>query len=583
LGRNEERRGLGPQNQRIMSQTSRRETNEGREAATELTELRRAEAERESLLEALEQEQLRLEQILQQMPSGVAIAEAPSGKLLYHNDEAVKLLRHPLLNSETIAGYEQYGALRQDGTRLPPEEYPLARALSGEVVRNEAMTYRRGDGTLTDFVVNAAPIRDAAGRTVAAVSVFDDISEMRRVERELARLLESEQEARRQAEEATRLKEEFLATLSHELRNPLTAVLGWSRLLRSGSLDAESAARAIEAIERNAAAQKQLIEDVLDVSRIITGRMRLDVQPLRIVSVVEAAVDTIRPAADAKGVRLVVHLPPDAGTVGGDPDRLQQVIWNLLANAVKFTPAGGLVEISIEREPAGSLSLVVRDTGQGIRPDFLPYVFDRFRQADQQITRRHGGLGLGLSIVRHIVELHGGTIRAESEGEGRGATFTVTLPAAQPASLLAPLVARTESNTGAEKSCPPALDGLSVLAVDDEPDALEFIKTVLENCGAQVRTANSAAAALNALEDGWPEVLLSDIGMPEMSGFELIRQVRVRGRERGKQVLAIALTAYTREEDRRQIIRAGYQTHLPKPVEPEDLIAAVASLAGKIY
>jgi PAS domain S-box-containing protein len=567
--------------------TGSRLTFDGRECAIgmgiDLTELKRAEAERERLLDALEQERLRLAQVLRQMPSGVAIAEAPSGKLLYHNEEAVRLLRHPLPDSDTVAGYGQYGALRPDGTRLPPGEYPLARAVAGEVVRNEQMAYRRADGTLTDFVVNAAPIRDAAGRVVAAVSVFDDTSEMRRVERELARLLESEQEARRQAEEATRLKDEFLATLSHELRNPLTAVLGWSRLLRSGSLDAESAARAVEAIERNAAAQKQLIEDVLDVSRIITGRMRLDAQHVRIVSVVEAAVDTIRPAADARGVRILVHLPPDAGAVSGDPDRLQQVVWNLLTNAVKFTPEGGTVEVWVEREPAGGLSLIVRDSGQGIAPDFLPYVFDRFRQADQQITRRHGGLGLGLSIVKHIVELHGGTIRAESEGEGRGATFTVTFPATGPAPVAVPPVARAAPDVGAEKYCPPALDGLSVLAVDDEPDALEFIKTVLENCGAKVLTAGSAAAALGALKEGWPDVLVSDIGMPEMSGFELIRQVRMRGRERGKQVPAVALTAYAREEDRRQVIRAGYQTHLPKPVEPEDLIAAVASLAGKFY
>jgi len=567
--------------------TGSRLTFGGRECAVgmgiDLTELRRAERERERLLGALEQERLRLEQILQQMPSGVAIAEAPSGRLVYHNEEATRLLRHPLRHSETTAGYKQYGGVREDGTPLAPGDYPIARAVAGEAIRNEQMLYRRGDGTLTDFVVNAAPIRDAGGRVVAAVSTFHDVSEMRRVERELARLLESEQAARRQAEEATRLKEDFLATLSHELRNPLTAVLGWSRLLRSGSLDAASAARAVESIERNAAAQKQLIEDVLDVSRIIKGRLRLDFQPVRVVALIEGAVDTVKPTADAKGVRVRVHLSPDLGHVNGDPGRLQQVVWNLLTNAVKFTPAGGLVEVGVGREAGGGLVINVRDTGQGITKEFLPFVFDRFRQADQQVTRRHGGLGLGLSIVRHIVELHGGSIRAESEGEGRGASFTVTLPPSQPAMPSAPRAAPTETQGEDRKVCPPALDGLSVLVVDDEPDALDFVRTVLENCGAKVTTAGSAGAALRAIEAGWPDVLVSDIGMPEMSGFELIRQVRARGRERDRQIPAVALTAYAREEDRRQVIRAGYQTHLAKPVEPEDLIVAVASLAGKFY
>jgi PAS domain S-box-containing protein len=414
-----------------------------------------------------------------------------------------------------------------------------------------------------------------------------DLTEQRRAQQEVARLLESEQAARREAEEATRLKDEFLATLSHELRTPLTAVLGWARLLRSGSLDEASAARAVEAIERNAVAQKQLIEDVLDVSRIITGKLRLNVQRVKMVSVVEAAVDTVKPAADAKGVRLLVHMPPDVGVVNGDPERLQQVVWNLLSNSVKFTPEGGLVEISLRREASG-LSVSVRDTGQGIAPEFLPYVFERFRQADQQITRRHAGLGLGLAIARHLIELHGGTVRVESEGRGHGATFTVTLPPAALVPGQTPEAASegawpVASQPFAESSCPPSLEGLRVLAVDDEPDTLEYVRMVLENCGAHVVTAGSAAEALRAADADWPDLLVSDIGMAQMSGFELIRRLRDSGRERGRQLPAVAITAYAREEDRRQVIRAGYQTHLPKPFEPADLIAAVASLAGRFY
>ena len=410
--------------------------------------------------------------------------------------------------------------------------------------------------------------------------IIRDIRERKRAEAEREALLQREKVLRAEAESANRLKDEFLATLSHELRTPLTAVLGWARLLRSGALDEASSARALEAVERNAEAQRQLIEDVLDVSRIVAGKFRLDVRPVKIISAVEAAVDSVRPAAEAKGIRLTVSAAPVAGLVSGDASRLQQVFWNLLTNAVKFTPAGGQVEVRVAAD-GGEVRVEVSDTGQGIETEFLPHVFDRFRQADQQITRKHGGLGLGLSIVRHLVEAHGGTIRAESAGEGRGATFTITLPLAPEATQTAGEGGEAGPAPADAARCPPRLQGLKVLVVDDEPDTREFLRALLEHCDAQVREASSGAEALKALDEFEPHVLVSDIGMPGMSGFELVRQVRRRLSGSGRHLPALALTGYAAESDRLAAIRAGFQTHLSKPVEPDDLVAAVAGLAGR--
>jgi PAS domain S-box-containing protein len=409
-----------------------------------------------------------------------------------------------------------------------------------------------------------------------------DVSERKRAEVERERLLAGEKKARAAAEEASRLKDEFLATVSHELRTPLTAILGWAHMLRTGQLDADSAAGAFDKIERNARAQAQLIDDLLDVSRAISGKLRLDVRPIDPNSFIEAAVEAVSPAAGAKGVRVQKVLDTGLVTVSGDPVRLQQVVWNLLSNAVKFTPRGGRIQVRLERVNS-QVEIAVSDTGVGIDPEFLPYVFDRFRQADGTTTRAHGGLGLGLSIVRHIVELHGGTVRAESRGEGQGATFTVLLP-------VAPVYA-PESSEGrvrpAAWDTPPAfdsperLDGLRVLVVDDEPDTLEMLKAGLGRCGAEVATAGSAAEALAMLSESPPDLLISDIGMPDEDGYALLRKVRALATERGGRVPAIALTAYARAEDRMQALRAGYQMHVPKPVELAELAAVAASLARR--
>ena len=387
----------------------------------------------------------------------------------------------------------------------------------------------------------------------------------------------------RQAEESSRLKEEFLATISHELRTPLSAILGWARMLRMGQLSGENATKALDTIERNARAQAQLVDDLLDVSRIITGKLRMDVQPADPNSFIDAAVEAVRPAADAKGVRVQKIVDTGAISIPGDPVRLQQIVWNLLSNAIKFTPRGGRVQIRSERVNS-HLEIIVSDTGQGISADFLPHVFDRFRQADQKTSRQHGGMGLGLAIVRHLVELHGGTVRADSEGEGQGSTFTVMLPIApiyhvDPSGGRVHPAARDLLPEYAD--CTDRLDGLCILVVDDEADTRELLKQGLEYCGARVSLAGSAAEALDALMVTVPDVLISDIGMPGIDGYDLIRQIRNLPRDRGGKVPAIALTAYTRTEDRLQSLRAGYDMHVPKPVELAELIAVASTVVRR--
>jgi signal transduction histidine kinase len=407
-----------------------------------------------------------------------------------------------------------------------------------------------------------------------------EIAVRRWTEEERARLLAGEQELRRQAEEANRMKDEFLATLSHELRTPLNAMLGWAQVLRLGKLDREASARALETIERNARAQAQLIADLLDVSRIITGKLRLEVQPVELPRIIEATLESVRPGADAKGVDLDVALDRLTSPVIGDSDRLQQVVWNLLSNAIKFTPAGGKVIVRL-REAGGSAEIRVADTGAGIRPDFLPYVFDRFRQAESTITRSHGGLGLGLSIVRHLVELHGGSASVHSDGEGKGAAFTVRLPVRQAAAGPAESLDETIDTAAGVWSSQSLLAGIKVLVVEDEDDTRELLAIALEQVGAQVTSVSSVAAALESLDRSPPDVLVSDLAMPDEDGFSFIRKVRSRPAGKGGDVPAAALTAYVRTEDRVRALAAGFQKHLPKPIDPSDLIAAVASLAGR--
>ena len=379
----------------------------------------------------------------------------------------------------------------------------------------------------------------------------------------------------REAQDANRLKDEFLATLSHELRTPLNAIVGWTKLLQDGQLDAATQARAIATIDRNARAQTQLIEDILDVSRIVAGKLSLNVRAVDLGAVIEGALDSVRHAAEAKGVRLVTEIARAVGPFEGDPDRLQQVAWNLVSNAIKFSARGGTVRVRLRQE-GGQAEITVQDEGLGIKAEFLPHVFERFRQADSSSTRPHGGLGLGLAIVRHLVELHGGSVDVASDGEGKGATFTVRLPLHEGES--APEVPRRADADAASAQ----LAGVDVLVVEDEADARELIRTMLEQLGAGVVTAASAREGLAALDQRSSlHVLLSDIEMPGMDGYSFLRAVRQRPVDRGGQIPAAALTAYARPEDRDAALRAGFQLHVPKPVQPAELAAVVSSLAGR--
>lgn len=400
------------------------------------------------------------------------------------------------------------------------------------------------------------------------------ISELQRSEEARGQLLLHAERARTEAEAANRIKDEFLATLSHELRTPLTSLLGWSSVLREARRDEKVLSQGLDAIDRNARVQAQLIDDLLDVSRIVSGKLNLDVRPLDISSVVRAAINVVGPAADAKGITLDYFAAPGLGAISADSARLHQIIWNLLSNAVKFTPQGGKITIRIEEERSHA-KVTVQDTGQGIDREFLPRVFDRFRQADSSTTRSFGGLGLGLAIVRHLVELHGGTVSAESEGVGKGATFTATFPLLTDRATAVALSA--EFHVSEFRS----LDGLRVLLVDDEPEAREIISTVIGRTGAEVKACMSASDALTKLAEWRPDVILSDIAMPDEDGYSFIGKVRSLPRDKGGDTPAAALTAYARDEDRLQALAAGYQMHIAKPIGASQLVTMVAKLAGR--
>jgi signal transduction histidine kinase/ActR/RegA family two-component response regulator len=424
-----------------------------------------------------------------------------------------------------------------------------------------------------------ARLRAIAQLQQKAASLETEIRDRRLVEERMQLALAGEQMARAEAESANRMKDEFLATVSHELRTPLNAIIGWSHLLRNGKLDDASAVRAIETIERNAKAQAQLIEDILDVSRVITGKLNLHTEQVDIASVINAAIDSVQLAVDAKDLHLEVTLDPSARHTFGDASRLQQVVWNLLSNAIKFTPTGGRIEIRVER--AGrQLRLRISDTGCGIGPEFLPFIFDRFRQADGTTTRCHGGLGLGLAIVRHLVELHGGSITADSAGIDQGSTFIITLP-------LAPQSRRKKTSgrlraaeiSKGRFSSQPALDNLRVLLVDDDPDTLQVVRVMLDQSKAVVQTAASVSEALEIMDWFHPQVLVSDLAMPNEDGYSLISKLRALEIKSGGRVPALALTSYVRVEDRARAIAAGFNAFVPKPVQPEELINAITQLA----
>lgn len=505
---------------------------------------------------------------------------------------------------QTICGLSAAASLEKKWLEsVYPEDQERAIASWSAYIRenreySEDFRFQTADGMVRWVEVRSSPMLSNHGELLGYVGTLEDITERKQAEEIRAQVIR-EQTARQEAEAANRMKDEFLAVLSHELRTPLTSMLGWSKILRSKKLDETATAKALEAIERNAISQVQLIEDILDVSRIIRGQLRLNLCAVNPITVVEAALVAVRPLADTKSIRINTMLDGTLGSVCGDPARLQQVVWNLLTNAIKFTPKGGEVEIRLEKIqqetrdiqlasasvplsfPASSYAQIqVIDTGVGIESDFLPKVFERFRQADSTTTRAHNGLGLGLAIVRHLVELHSGMILAESPGPGQGATFTVRLPLMPDENQ-----GNRSSEAGQENlaissfpSTSAPLTGLNVLIVDDETDTRNFLAFMFEEYGASATAVASVDAALEVLEQSKPDVLISDIGMSEQNGYTLIRQLRSLEPEKGGSIPAIALTAYSREEDRLQALTAGFQQHLSKPVDPNKLIAVVANL-----
>ena len=441
-------------------------------------------------------------------------------------------------------------------------EYPAACHEGGLLKR---------EGTSIHASISVRALPGPLGWADHLIVVVQDMTERRRADREREEALIREQAARREVEAASRAKDELLAVVSHELRTPLAAIFGWTPLLRAGRLNADEQRRAFDAIDRSGRSLVQVIDDLLDVSRIVSGKLRLAVHPAELGPIIRAAADSMRPAAAAKGIRLELHFPAEPQYVLGDPDRLQQVVWNLVSNAIRFTDPEGLVEVDLVREPEGVV-IRVRDNGRGISPQVLPHVFERFWQADTSTTRRHGGLGLGLAIVRHLVDLHGGTVAVESAGPGRGAVFTVCLPATTAPSLAA------EQRRVVDRG-PRALEGVRVLVVDDETDAQEVAARVLELYGGEVRTAGNTAQALAILEGWAPTVLVSDIAMPDEDGYALIRRLRTSEAAHGGHVPALALTALARNEDRSRALAAGFDGYVPKPVDPAQLVDAVAMAA----
>jgi PAS domain S-box-containing protein len=550
-------------------------------ASTILSARRRAEQELIEAKEALEAKTAELAHSLSMLSatlestSNAILVTDEKGKVLSYNKNLVDMWKIP---PEVMESLDHQNLLRVTARQFkdpeqfrkrvdniyatsPPESLDLLETADGRVFERYSK------------------IQGIENRNVGRVWSFREITERKRAEAERERLLVSEREARERAECEMRMKDEFLATLSHELRTPLNAILGWANILRATDKPNEIA-EALEVIERNARSQTKIIEDLLDMSRIVSGKVRLDVQSVELLPVIEASIESVNPMAAAKQIRLTSVLDPLAGPISGDPARLQQIIWNLLTNALKFTPKGGRVHVVLERANS-HLEISVTDSGQGITPEFLPHVFDRFRQADASTTREQPGLGLGLAIVKNLVELHGGTVLAKSPGLNQGSTFIVALPVPS-AKFQAKADGRHPSSLdGGVADESPDLTGVHVLAVDDEADARRLIKRILSSCGATVETAGSAKEALECLKKTRPHVFITDIGMPGEDGYTTIRKVRQLGAQNGGNIPAIALTAFARSEDRRRAILSGFQMHIAKPVEPSELVAMVANLANR--
>jgi PAS domain S-box-containing protein len=518
-------------------------------------------------------EQLRVDKALRRM---AAIVESTDDAVIAKDLNGVITNWNP--GAEKLYGYTAREMIGKPIAILIPPDRPdeepaiLAKLRRGERIDHYETIRKAKDGTQINVSLTVSPIRNAAGKVIGASKIARDISEQKRAEQEREQLLARERVAREEAEIANRAKDEFLAVLSHELRTPLTAMLGWLAIMRGHRLDQKTTEHAIETIERNAQAQAQLIEDLVDVSRIVGGKLNLEVRPINLLPAIKAAIEVVRPAADAKSISIEINCDSSVGPVSGDPARLQQVIWNLLSNAVKFTPKGGTVQVNFQQVES-SAEIIIRDTGVGISADFLPHVFERFRQAESAVTRSHRGMGLGLAIVRHLVELHGGTVTAASEGEDQGATFTIWLPLAASTQHTLATAVNFEKGEAANGM----LNGIRILLVEDEPDARELIALTLRSSGADVEAVDSTGTALRRLQSFTPDVLLSDIGLPVQSGYDLIRAVRALPSNLNK-VPAIALTAFATENDRQMSLSAGFHAHLAKPVEPDRLIETIKGL-----
>jgi PAS domain S-box-containing protein len=543
----------------------------------DVTEERRAE---EAIAEQREWFETTLESI-----GDAVIATDVQGRVEFMNPIAEHLTGWRLSDASGRTCEDVFRIVNEDTRRTV--ESPVTRVLAeGTVVGLANHTILiAADGTERPIDDSGAPIRSRDGRIIGVVLVFRDVTHRRRMEierrdaaAERERLLEAERAARAAAERASRVKDEFVAMVSHELRTPLNAMLGWTQLITKHGADQADIRRGVDVIARNTRVQAQLISDLLDVSRIVSGKLSLDIRQLNLATVIADAIDTVQKDADEKGVVVERQLESTVGSIAGDPARLQQMVWNLLSNAIKFTAKGGRVRVTLRRSGSDA-EITVADTGVGIKPDFLPHIFDRFQQADQSITRRFGGLGLGLSIVKHLIELHGGSIRAESPGEGRGAIFTIVLPSSARAETtdIRPLDARTHHEQPSA-----SLNGIRVFIVEDEPDTREFLERYLTAAGAEVVSVSTATEALARLPDCEADILVSDIGLPDIDGYDLMQQVRRMEVKHCGAIPAVALTAYARSEDRTRAFRAGYQAHLSKPVEPTELVATIASFAELI-
>ncbi len=525
--------------------------------------------ERQRILEILRQSEERYRYLAEAIPQLVWTTN-PNGECDFFNQNWCE---YTGLTLEQSLGSGWLAALHPDDIKNADEVWSNA-VKNSTIYNNEYRFKRASDGSYRWQLARGLPLKDEQGIVVKWFGTCTDIHEQKQILEERAHLLELEQVARAKAETANRIKDEFLAILSHELRTPLNAILGWSKLLQAGRLDQAKTSEALATIERNANLQVQLIEDLLDISRILQGKLTLNITKINLESTVLSALQTMHLAAEAKSIEVSTIFEPHVGQVMGDSTRLQQVVWNLLSNAVKFTPKGGKVEVRLEQAD-GYAQIIVSDTGKGISAEFLPFVFDYFRQADSTSTRNFGGLGLGLAIVRNIIEIHGGIVKADSHGEGKGAIFTVSLPLLPDES---PRMTNEQKDPAFLTPNSLPLSGIRVLVVDDDADSRDFVAFILEQDGACVFTVSSAFEALQTLPQVKPDVLVSDISMPEMDGYMLIHQVRTWTPEQGGQIPAIALTAFARNNDQHKALKAGFQMHLSKPLNPEKLVAAIAKL-----